>query len=406
MDWLLLIARWSGLLAVFFVLIQFFLLSRNQWLEKTFGFPALSRIHHTNGLLAFIFIISHPILLTISYARIDKISLSSQFIDFLQNYPFAFLAFLGFLIFIILTLLSLYIVKNKLAYETWYAVHLLAYIAVILAFRHQLAVGTDFLNHPILIWFWYLLYSFVFINLLLFRFFKPLINYFRYSFKVSSIKKETEAAYSVYITGRNFDSFPVRAGQFFILRFLNKSLWWQAHPFSLSQLPQKDELRVTIKNVGDFTNQIKNIKKNTPIIIEGPFGIFTSSMAKQKKILFISGGIGITPIRSLIDEMGKAGKEMLLLYSNRTKKEIVFAKELSQLAKQYYLKIIHVFTREPKYQGPTGRIDLEKIKNLVTDIGQRDIYICGPPPMLTSLLKDLKTLKIPNQQIHFEQFSL
>jgi len=133
-------------LAVFFVLTQFFLMGRNPWLEKKFGLPALSGIHHTSGLLAFIFIVAHPVLLSVGYAGVDKVSLSSQFLDFLNNYPFVILAFFGFLAFVTLTLLSLYKLKRKLPYETWYGIHLLAYTAVVLAFFHQLAVGERILS--------------------------------------------------------------------------------------------------------------------------------------------------------------------------------------------------------------------------------------------------------------------
>ncbi len=91
----------------------------------------------------------------------------------------------------------------------------------------------------------------------------------------------------------------------------------------------------------------------------------------------------------------------LLIY-----KEIVFTKELNLLTSNYQLKVIPIITRDPKFKGLIGRIDAEKIKNLVPDVTERDSYICGPQPMLISILKDLKTLNIPRQQIHFERFSL
>jgi predicted ferric reductase len=403
---LLILARWAGLLAVFFVLIQFFLMARNRWLEKIFGFPSLSRVHHTCGLLAIIFILCHPFFLTLSYARIDNLSLNSQFADFLQNYSFVFFAFLSFLLFIALTLISLYKIKNKLSYETWYGVHLLAYIAIVLAFPHQLAVGSDFISHPMLVIFWYFLYAFVFINLLLFRFIVPLINFFRYSFKVQNIKKEGESVYSVYIKGRNLNQFSIKAGQFLILRFLDKNFWWQAHPFSVSQLPGQDIFRMTIKSVGDFTNQIKDIQINTSVIIEGPYGTFTSSESKKNKILFIAGGIGITPIRVLIEEMGKMGKDMVLIYSNKTQTDVVFEKELSFLVQKFQLKLFYIFTHDQNFPDKNNRVDMEKIQKLVSDVNKREIYICGPQSMLNSLTKDMKSRGIPDRQVHFEKFSL
>jgi len=234
----------------------------------------------------------------------------------------------------------------------------------------------------------------------------PARNYLKFDFKVKRIEKETESVYSIYITGRNIANFASRAGQFLVLRFLSPNLWWQAHPFSISKLPGDGELRVTVKSVGDFTSQIRNIKEGTSVIIEGPYGTFTSSKVKQNKVLFIAGGIGITPIRSLIEEMGQAGKDTVLLYSNRDKEGVVFEKELAVLRENHRLNIIYVSTQDSKSGGPAGRLDREKIQKLVPNVTERAVFICGPRSMLVSILDALKALNVPISQVRYEKFSL
>src|SRR5262249_41744769 len=159
-------------------------------------------------------------------------------------------------------------------------------------------------------------------------------------------------------------------GQFLSVRFLNKSMWWEAHPFSISGIFD-NSLRISPKNVGDFTSKLGSLKKGTKILIEGPFGSFTQNLSTTNKILFIAGGIGITPIRSLIESFGKSNKQMVLLYSNKTEREIVFKNELQNLAKKTNLKIIYVISEDEKFKGEKGRIDKEKLERLVKDIKER-----------------------------------
>jgi predicted ferric reductase len=398
------LARLAGLLAVYFVLLQFILLGREVWLEQLFGLDKLTRIHHLNGQISIFFIILHPVLVTIGYAINLKTDVISQFLNFFNNYADIPKAVIAVLLFSFIVGLSITIVKKRLRYEAWYAVHLATYIAIAFAWGHQLKLGGDFQNN-IFVYYWYFLYTFVFGNVLIYRFIRPI--YFSYinHFNVADIKPETDTVQSVYISGKNLKSYPIKPGQFMILRFLDKKNWWSAHPFSLSWPVQNELLRVSIKNSGDFTSQIGNIKNGTLVFIDGPYGTFTLPK-KANKLLFIAGGIGITPVRSLIEQAAKGKKDIALLYSNKTAKEIVFKNELDALAKQYSFPVYYFVTEDPEFKGQQGRITKEKIVELVPDVRDRDIFICGPVPMMKGLNKDLRSMNIPASHIHFEEFSL
>ena len=202
--------------------------------------------------------------------------------------------------------------------------------------------------------------------------------------------------------------FPIEAGQFMIVRFWTKGFRWEAHPFSMSCLPNGNHLRLSIKGVGDFTRRISGINPGVSVFIDGPHGVFTSKRCSLSKILMIAGGIGITPIRSLAEEMSSAGRDVVIIYSNRKCTSIVFEKELNDLADAFpkRLKVIHVISDDPAWSGEKGRIDREKISRLVPDFMEREVFICGPPQMMKAARSTLISIGVPDNRIYNERFAL
>jgi len=399
------LGRICGLLAVFFILLQFVMRGRAVWVEEVFGLNNLATAHRLNGYLSLSFIISHFLLILTSYSLITGKNSVEQLIDFITNYDDLFKAFIALLLFISIVFFSIYIVKRKLKYETWYYIHLFTYLAILFAWGHQLELGGDFAANKIFVLYWYLLYAFVFGNLLFFRFFRQGYLFVKYQFKVAEVVRETNDAISIYITGNNISKFKIQPGQFLILRFLDKKRWWQTHPFSLSFIPKDNLLRVTIKDEGDFTSEVSKIKKGTPILIDGPLGTFTAKSAIKDKFLFIAGGVGITPIRSLIEEIGELKKDIILIYSSKTL-DMIFKKELDELSVKYRFIIHYVVTEDPRYNGEKGRLDKEKLNRLAPDFLKRDIYLCGPPAMMENTIRILKNLGVNHALMHYERFSL
>jgi predicted ferric reductase len=400
------LGRLSGLMAAFHILLQFMLIGRSAWLEKTFGLDKLARIHHLNGQYSIIYLLLHPTLLITGYAIMTNDNVIEQFLTFFTSYPDVWMATLGLIIFISLICLSIAIVRKRLRYETWYFTHLFMYLAVFLSFWHQLKVGEDFLANNSFVLYWYALYSFVLLSHLYFRFIYPSYLYSKHRFVVDKLVKETEDTTSVYITGKKLGDFHIKPGQFMILRFMSRELWWQAHPFSFSKVPDGNSLRVSIKNVGDFTSRIPFIKPGTPVYLQGPYGIFTEDQLRGNKALLIAGGIGITPIRSLAEHLGQQKKDIIVMYSNKFENEIVFKNELDAFSQQYKFPLHYFLSQEKKTGFQSGRIDAAKIASLVKDIKERDIFICGPVPMMEALRKDLMNNGIAANAIHYEKFAL
>ncbi|MDA3803013.1 MAG: ferric reductase-like transmembrane domain-containing protein [Patescibacteria group bacterium] len=402
----IMLGRITGLLAVYFILLQFLFIGRVKWLERVFGFDKLSKAHHWSGVIAFIFILFHFIFLLIGYGMINGLSLWQQFIDFIFNWEELFPATIALFLFVVVVITSISIAKKRLKYELWYYVHLASYLAIILAYGHQLELGFDLRVNTLFAVYWVLLYLFVGTNFIIYRFLYQIYNFYKFKFYVDEIREETDNTVSIYIKGQNIKNFKFKAGQFLILRFLNNKFVWQSHPYSISSLPNSDYFRITAKNLGDFSSQMKNIKTGTKVLVDGPNGIFTKKERQEDKILLIAGGVGITPIRALAEDFLQDNKNVVLLYSVRKKGQIIFKSELEDLSKKYpNLFTIHYIISEEENNHGFNRIDKKCIENLVLDVGEREAYICGPSSMSIEIKKHLIKLNVNKNKIYYEKFS-
>ncbi len=409
-DAVLGINRLFAILAAFLLPLQLILIGRVKWVETVFGLDKLSRLHRVNGLVILGLVIAHPFLTITSYSIVNQTNFVAQYISFVTSgYGDILFASIGFAVLLGTIIWSLSIVRRKLKYEWWYYVHVFNYLAVALIFLHVHEMTE---NSTSLLWpaFWFGLYGFTALNVLWFRFARPSLRFWQHQFTISRVE-DLGVATSIYITGRNLDKFKIDAGQFMIFRFLQKEFWTQAHPFSLSWAPitttsSHTELRITAKKLGDYTNELPKLQVGTQVLIDGPHGVYTEKLITKEKLLFIAGGIGITPIRSILESLGGGHPDKVLIYSNKTRAESVLADELITLSKQNNFKIINIYADEVVAGAEYGRLDKAALARLIPDIADRDIFLCGPPPMMTALRAAMIELGVPKSQIHFERFAL
>lgn len=400
------IGRLFGLLAATFALTQFLLMGRISWIEKPFGLDHLASYHRFNGYAAIGFILLHAPFVILGYSLVSHVNYFTQYSQVLLTYEDVIPAAIAEALFVLVVVSSIYIVRKKFKFETWYYVHLIVYAAIVLAFSHQLAVGGSFSGHPLARLYWLAVYIFVVVNVLFWRFSLPIINMLRFDFRVARVSPETASTTSLYISGKQLQKWPAKPGQYVLVRFLSRRFIFQEHPFSLSAIPNDDSFRLTIRSSGDYTSQIPHIKLGSRVLVAGPFGRFTSDVALTSKRLFIAGGVGITPLRTLLDEALQAKQDCILLYGNRTLGDVIFKKELAEFKTQG-LQLIPVFSNAPAdYKGEKGYIDGERVRRLIPDFAERDVYVCGPQPMMDSIISDLGATPLPPHQLHYERFAL
>lgn len=400
-DLLTSIGRITGLLGVYALLLQVLLLARLRSLERLVGFDKLTVWHRINGKLCLYLILAHVVLITTGYALTDRISIPKEVSTLLTQYPGMVDATIGTGLLILVVVTSLVIVRRRLRYEAWYLVHLTAYATVVLAWFHQLPTGNDFVLNPAAAVYWTALYLITLALVLLFRLALPIFYAFWYQLKVAEVTTEAPNVVSLRLTGRHLDRLRARAGQFFLWRFLTWKLAWESHPFSLSAAPDSQSLRITVKSLGDFTRRMGQMRPGTRVVGVGPFGLFTDAARRLDRVALIAGGVGITPIRALLEEMSG---DIVLIYRVTHEEEAVFREELDALAQDRGVRVYYV-TGHHRAPGAERLLSAEHLRELIPDIARREVYVCGPPAMSDMVEVNLRKAGVPQKYIHSESFA-
>ncbi|HVN26212.1 MAG TPA: ferredoxin reductase family protein [Candidatus Paceibacterota bacterium] len=400
-DWEIAVGRLAGLLGEFFLLVELVLIGRIRPLEHLYGFDRLNRFHRWIGYSILSLLLAHPIFLTIGNAISGQAGLISTFITLLATRANVIYAFAAVLIFIYIVFLTV-VARKRVRYETWYFTHLLTYVAIGLAIPHQL--GTADLIDGFNLNYWYVLNFGVFAFVLLWRWLRPLARFAYHRFTVAKVVPESPDTTSIYITGKHMSRFKFQSGQYANINILARGMWY-THPFSFSCENNGQYVRFTIKNSGDYTSRIKDVKEGTHVIIDGPLGLFVEERAQREKLFFVAGGIGVTPLMSMLQPHARDKKDIVLVYAVRTVNDLVFRSEIEAIQQlNPNIKVIYILgTAQPGYES--GRFDKEKTVRLVPDFFDREVFLCGPPPMMMAVVANLKEIGFAEKYLHYEKFS-
>ncbi len=397
------LGRITGLLGAYLLLLQLLFFARLPWFVRHVGIDRLVVWHRRNGKGCLALVLAHVVLITIGYALSDRFSLVGQIGDFFTpSYAGMLRATLGTVLIVLVAVSSLVIVRRRLRYETWYLVHLGAYLGVLLAWYHQIPTGNEFILSPTAAAYWTALYLGTLALLLVFRLARPLRRAWQFRLRVAAVTVEGPGVISLRLTGHRLDRMQARAGQFFLFRFLTGAHWWKSHPFSLSAAPDGQSLRITVKGAGDFTRQIGTIVPGTRVLAEGPLGLFTDAARQGERVALIAGGIGITPIRALLEEM--AG-DLVIIYRVARAEEVVFRDELDTLAAARGARM-HYVIGDHRVAGNAHLLSAAHLRGLVPDLAERDVYVCGPPAMMEVIERTVQACGVPRHHIHSERFAI
>ncbi|MEU8717082.1 ferredoxin reductase family protein [Streptomyces sp. NPDC048663] len=395
---LLVIGRLLGLYGALVMAFQLVLVARLPWLDRRIGMDRLTSWHRWIGFALLWTLLGHVVFIAFGYADGTGTGPVGEIVDLAGTTEGVLRAVVAFGVLLAVGAVSARSARRRLAYETWHFVHLYTYVAVVLAFTHQVAVGTTFTASPAATAYWYALWGVALGSVAVGRLVLPLWRNHRHRFRVSAVVPESDQVVSVYVTGRDLDELGARAGQFFLWRFLTKDRWWQANPFSLSAAPDGRTLRLTAKAVGDGSAALRHLKPGTRVFAEGPYGAFTALHRRRTDSLLIAGGVGVTPVRALLEDLdGHA----VVVYRVAAERDAVLLGELRDLAVAQGAEL-HLVTGPPV----PDRLAPRELARLVPDIADRDVFLCGPPPMMNAVLRTLDDLGVPKPQIHFERFSL
>jgi predicted ferric reductase len=395
---LIVIGRLAGLYGALVMAFQLVLVARLPWLDRRIGMDRLTSWHRWTGFALLWTLLAHAVFISFGYADGTGVGPVTELVDLAETTEGVLRAIVALGLILVVGAVSARYARRRLAYETWHFIHLYTYVAVVLAFTHQVAVGTTFTSSSAAKAYWYGLWAVALGALALGRLVLPLWRNTRHQFRVSAVVPESDNVVSVHVTGKDLDKLPARAGQFFLWRFLTADRWWQANPFSLSAAPDGRTLRLTVKAAGAGSAALRQVKVGTRVFAEGPYGAFTALHRTRTASLLIAGGVGVTPIRALLEDIeGHA----VVVYRVAGERDAVLYDELRDLALAKGAEL-HLVTGPPV----PDKLAPRELARLVPDIGERDVFLCGPPPMMKAVLRSLDDLGVPKRQIHFERFSL
>jgi predicted ferric reductase len=393
--------RITGLLAAYLLLVLVALMARIPWLDNRVGSDVVARYHRSLGEYTVALACAHAGLIIVGYSLTAGTNPVAETVTVELSYPDVMMATAALALLVWVGVVSARSVRRKLAYESWYFIHLYVYLAMALAFAHEFAVGTEFsgsLRNRVL---WSAVHIAVAATLIGFRVLRPLVRSLTHGIRVAEVVPEGPDVVSIYLAGRKLDRLRCEPGQFFRWRFLARGMWWESHPYSLSAAPTTRTLRVTVKTTDE---NLARLRPGTRVWFEGPYGAFTARRGRRHRTLLIAGGAGITPIRALYETLPGHGADVILLYRASREADLVLWRELETIARTRGFGLYPILGSREWHRGdPLGP---DALLRLVPDVARRDVYLCGPPGLVQHTTRQLRRAGVAGGRIHVEAFDL
>ncbi|MFW5776869.1 MAG: ferric reductase-like transmembrane domain-containing protein [Spirochaetota bacterium] len=386
----------SRLLAVLGFVVLFFqyvLASRVRAFESSLGLDRLIHVHRKTGIAALALLFLHGVLYS-----------SYELVRGFLTLGWQKLLGIGALVLLIAVAGAAILWKSLgWRYETWKRVHYASYVILPLGFLHALLLGTTVSSSPVTrIYFIVLLALYVLV--VASRIVKRL-QVRANPYTVSDVRRESHDVVSLRFNG------PVPAfapGQFMIVNLFRGSGYSESHPYTISSGPDEEHLRLSAKGIGDFSRSLAEVAPGTRALIEAPYGVFSYDNAPGDSLVFIAGGIGITPFLGQLSALRSRGEQrkVRLIWGNKTRDDIAFADELDA-AGEYLddFALVHVLSND-EWDGETGFVDESIVRKYVDDVDRAQFFVCGPPIMMEKLIPTLRDMGVSDARLHYERFAL
>lgn len=400
--WILRSAQVLGLVAGYLLICQILLGARMKALDRIFGLNNLLRYHRVNGLVIACLAMVHPILILISDDRF--------FIPFQLRYWPEFVGLLLLMLIIVMAITAHWRTHLKIAYHHWRAIHRFAAVFVVSGFLLHLFYASETFEQK---WPEHIAWSAVFLCSIIFiRVWTRQFRRSRFTYIISSIEPEASDAIRLNInsTGKNFPAYA--PGQFCFISFRSQHISSEEHPFTIASSPaQLSRVEFIIRISGDWTGELKYLQPGDKMLMDGPFGHFSHlSVPEASEIIMIAGGIGITPMLSMLRYMADQNdqRKITLVWSNQSADHVVAGGEFNELeSKLKNFTLRHVWTRSRAPVIAGRRLDRSRLKEYLAGCDDTAaVFVCGPDQMIDDVANDLTALGFHKNRIHTERFIL
>jgi predicted ferric reductase len=383
--------------------LQFGLTARFRFVTRPWGEDVIYHFHRQISLIAVGLVFAHPLIIFAAQPEL----LARPGNGSVPIGALAAVASIGALTLLVVT--ALWRVRLKIGYELWHASHIvLALVAVGGGIVHM--VGWAFyLQDPAKRALWIGLVLFWVLLLLYVRVFKPLFM-LRRPYRIAAVQRERGDTTTLVMEPDGHAGFRFTPGQFGWLTLWRGPFRITGHPFSFSSSAEATDGRVamTIRNLGDFTAQVPTAQVGQRVWLDGPYGAFTLGNPADMHVL-IAGGIGITPMMSMLRTLADRGdkRPVILFYGSKDWASVTFREELEALRPRLDLTLVHVLADPPQgWTGERGRIDAALLtRHLPKPYAEHEHFICGPNPMMDAVEAALDQLGVPMTKYHSERYS-
>ncbi|MDF1520568.1 MAG: ferric reductase-like transmembrane domain-containing protein [Brevefilum sp.] len=378
--------------------------SRLKFFTKLFPMDTLYTFHHRLSIFTFLIILVHPILLFINNPA------TLQLLNLVTAPWRARAGVIAVVAMLALVATSVWRELMKIKYDIWRWVHdALSFLAIGLALFHMFKVNYYMsLTYQKVIW---LVLTGIWLSIILYiRVARPIIM-IKNPYKVVRVQEERGQSWSLYLKPDGHEGMSFEAGQFAWIT--NESPFiFRENPFSFSTSSERDDkvIGFTIKELGDFTETIKNFKPGDTVYVDGPYGTFSMDEHRCKEMVYIAGGIGSAPVMSMLRTLADRNceKKMIFFYGNPTWESVIYREELEEIEQKLNLKLVHVLERPPEgWEGETGFINAAILKRyLPQNYKDSTYFLCGPLPMIEAVEGALHKLHVPVLHIFSEQYEM
>jgi len=384
--------------------MQFVLTARLPWIEAPFGLDLILRFHRAMALVIVVLLCAHPVLVASDEGW--------RLLTKLHARGYIWAARISLTLLAVQVIAALLRSAMRLPYEQWRRTHNVIALAILaLGFAHAVMVGQDLKQLGVLM-VWTVMPALSLAAWLYARLVRPSLLA-RRTFRVRSVKSETPQVWTVTLDAPKSHPFRFSPGQFQFLRLLDSNVPAEEHPFTIASSPSRaDCISLTIKSCGDFTTLIDRIRVGDRATVHGPFGRFSHDFHPDEgHLVFIAGGVGITPLMSMLRAMRDRGesRRVTLIYANRELDDIAFATELFTMERGQYptLKVVHVLSQPPSWwAGEIGRVDASRLDEWCQGLEDKAFYLCCPSQMNAGLIRGLRKQGVRASRIHCDYFSL
>jgi predicted ferric reductase len=396
------------MLAFAIILVEFVLSGRFRQISRQIGMDVTMRIHQLVARTAVVLALAHPFLyrspLNYQYPWDPTRQLTLTY-D-LSSIVTGILAWTLLPTFVLMS-----IGREKLGwkYETWRVLHGLGALLIAgLLLHHTMAAGR-YSQDPMLAGGWIALFAIAVLSLVYVYAIEPLWQQ-QHPWSVDTVRPIGSRTWELVIRPDGHPGLTYEAGQFVWLNVGSSPFSLRENPFSISSAPASGaRLEFIIKELGDFTRTIGQIKPGTRAHIDGPHGNLVLAGRNEPGIVLIAGGVGIAPLLGILRQLRLEGdkRPTSLIYGNRVVEQIVYPDELEALGRDHGTHVIHVLSEpQPGWTGHVGLVDAKLIQSVFAEpeMKQRLFVLCGPSAMMEAVEDTLIGLGVPANQILAERF--